>query len=101
MDPADIRQRANAKSSPETFSGVVTLRKRVSKNVYDLDTVRMMPHPPLKVESAAMCKHYLATYALFRVSMVSLPSSTSPTTLSPPSPTTYPHTPRPPPPLQH
>lgn len=51
---------------------MVTLRKRVSKNVYDLDTVRMMPHPPLQIDSAAMCKHYLATYALFRVSRVAL-----------------------------
>lgn len=46
----------------------MTLRKRVSKNVYDLDTVRMQPHPPLQIDSAAMAKHYLATYALFRVS---------------------------------
>lgn len=47
---------------------MVTLRKRVSKNVYDLDTVRLTPHPPLTVEGEAMAKHWLATYALFRVS---------------------------------
>jgi hypothetical protein len=45
---------------------VVTLRKRKSKNVYDLDSVRMMPHPPLQIDSEAMAKHFLATYALFR-----------------------------------
>lgn len=67
---ADV-QRANAKSNPVTFSGVVTLRKRVSKNVYDLDTVRMMPHPVLEIESEAMAKHFVATYALFRVRLPS------------------------------
>lgn len=54
----------------------MTLRKRVSKNVYDLDTVRMQPHPPLQIDNTAMCKHYLATYALFRVSLsLDLPRS--------------------------
>lgn len=66
-------QRANPKSNPTTYSGVVTLRKRVSKNVYDLDTVRMTPHPPLEVESEAMAKHWLATYAMFRVGTCLLP----------------------------
>jgi hypothetical protein len=46
----------------------VTLKKRISKNVYDLDTVRMMPHPAIEVESEALAKHWLATYAMFRVS---------------------------------
>ncbi|ORY29995.1 P-loop containing nucleoside triphosphate hydrolase protein [Naematelia encephala] len=54
--------RPNGKS----FTGSVTLRKRVSKNVYDLETVRLVPHPPLEIESAALAKHYAATYALFR-----------------------------------
>ena len=46
----------------------MTLRKRISKNVYDLDTVRMVPHPALSIESSALARHYAATYALFRVS---------------------------------
>ena len=48
----------------------MTLRKRVSKNVYDLETVRMVPHPPLKISTAAEARHYAATYALYRVSRV-------------------------------
>ncbi|BEJ12269.1 hypothetical protein CspHIS471_0207290 [Cutaneotrichosporon sp. HIS471] len=54
------------KGTPTTFTGAVTLRKRKNKNVYDLDTVRMMPHPPLQIDSDAMAKHFVATYALFR-----------------------------------
>lgn len=69
-------QKQNPRSSPETFTGSVTLRKRVSKNVYDLDTVRMVPHPALSIESAALARHYLATYALFRVSSPSPPPPT-------------------------
>ena len=61
-------QRANGGSDPPTFTGWVTLRKRVSKNVYELDTVRLVPHPPLHIGTAAEAKHYAATYALFRVS---------------------------------
>ncbi|WOO80898.1 Putative DEAH-box ATP-dependent helicase [Vanrija pseudolonga] len=61
-----IETKQNPRSNPETFGGVVILRKRTSKNVYDLDTVRFTPHPPLDIDNAAMAKHYLATYALFR-----------------------------------
>lgn len=61
-------QRANPGSEPTTFSGMVTLRKRVSKNVYDLESVRLVPHPPLEIATAAEAKHYAATYAMFRVS---------------------------------
>ena len=50
----------------------MTLRKRISKNVYDLDTVRLVPHPALTIESSALARHYAATYALFRVSMAFL-----------------------------
>lgn len=62
-----FQQKANPRSNPQTFSGTVVMRKRVSKNVYDLDTVRMTPHPPLEVEGEMMAKHMLATYAMFRV----------------------------------
>ena len=48
----------------------MTLRKRVSKNVYDLETVRLTPHPPLEIGTALEARHYVATYALFRVSFV-------------------------------
>lgn len=44
----------------------MTLRKRKSKNVYDLDQVRLMPHPPLQIEEEPLARHFLATYALFR-----------------------------------
>ncbi|KAL7424264.1 putative ATP-dependent RNA helicase ucp12 [Cryptotrichosporon argae] len=50
----------------DTWTGLVVLKKRTSKNVYDLDQVRLAPSPPLEIESAAMAKHYAATYALFR-----------------------------------
>ncbi|OXG91457.1 ATP-dependent RNA helicase A [Cryptococcus neoformans A2-102-5] len=56
----------NRGSNPQTYTGSVTLRKRISKNIYNLDEVRLMPHQPLKIESAAEAKHYAATYALFR-----------------------------------
>jgi hypothetical protein len=46
----------------------VTLKKRTSKNVYDLESVKLVPHPPLEIESGPMARHYVATYALFRVS---------------------------------
>ena len=48
----------------------MNLRKRVSKNVYDLESVRMVPHPALEIASAAEAKHYAATYALFRVCII-------------------------------
>lgn len=35
--------------------------------MYDLDTVHMVPHPPIQAESAQLAKHFAATYALFRV----------------------------------
>lgn len=38
----------------------------MSKNVYNLDSVRFTPHPPLSIESEALARHYLATFALFR-----------------------------------
>ena len=63
-------QRPNHGSSPTTFTGAVTLRKRISKNIYDLDTVRLIPHPALEIATAAEAKHYAATYAMFRVSAV-------------------------------
>lgn len=44
----------------------MTLRKRKSKNAYDLDQVRLTPHPPLQIESEPLARHFLATYALFR-----------------------------------
>ncbi len=50
----------------------MTLRKRVSKNVYDLETVRMVPHPPLTIATAAEARHYAATYALYRVGHVDM-----------------------------
>jgi hypothetical protein len=43
------------------------LRKRISKNIYELDTVRMIPLKPLEIEDPALVKHFAATYALFRV----------------------------------
>jgi hypothetical protein len=61
-------QKANPKTDPQTFSGSVTLRKRVSKNVYDLEMVRFVPHPPLEIATAIEARHFVATYALFRVS---------------------------------
>ena len=60
-------KKSNPGSDPLSFTGSVTLRKRVSKNVYDLETVRLIPRPPLEIDSAAEAKHYAATYALFRV----------------------------------
>ncbi|WWD16188.1 hypothetical protein CI109_100613 [Kwoniella shandongensis] len=61
-----VESRTNRGSDPQTFSGSVILKKRVSKNIYNLDEVRLTPHPPLEIGSAAEAKHYAATYALFR-----------------------------------
>ncbi|KAK4689764.1 ATP-dependent RNA helicase DHX57, partial [Tremellales sp. Uapishka_1] len=61
-----VDSRPNRDSHPETFTGSVTLKKRVSKNIYDLDAVRLVPHPPLTIATAQEAKHYAATYALFR-----------------------------------
>lgn len=51
---------------------MVTLQKRVSKNIYELDKVRMEPRPALEIDTAQEAKHWAATYALFRVSLRSL-----------------------------
>ncbi|WWD01093.1 hypothetical protein V866_008031 [Kwoniella sp. B9012] len=61
-----VESRPNRGSDPQTFTGFVILKKRVSKNIYNLDEVRMQPHTPLEIESSAMARHYAATYALFR-----------------------------------
>ncbi|ORX33843.1 putative ATP-dependent RNA helicase A [Kockovaella imperatae] len=61
-----VETRPNPGSSPTTWTGYVTLRKRISKNIYDLDTVRLTPHPPLEIATAVEAKHYVATYAMFR-----------------------------------
>ncbi|GMK54047.1 hypothetical protein CspeluHIS016_0106330 [Cutaneotrichosporon spelunceum] len=76
-----IDVRAN-KGSP-TFSGAVTLRKRRSKNAFDLDTVRITPHPPLQVSSEALAKHVLATHALFRIASHLPLAMTLPPTIRP------------------
>jgi ATP-dependent RNA helicase DHX57 len=47
---------------------VVTLQKRVSKNIYELEKVRLEPRPALEIDTAQEAKHWAATYALFRVS---------------------------------
>ncbi|WVQ69774.1 uncharacterized protein L199_007994 [Kwoniella botswanensis] len=61
-----VESRPNRGSDPQTFTGFVILKKRVSKNIYNLDEVKMQPHTPLEIESSAMARHYAATYALFR-----------------------------------
>ncbi|WVR05425.1 hypothetical protein IAU60_002440 [Kwoniella sp. DSM 27419] len=61
-----VESRMNKGTDPQTFTGFVVLKKRVSKNVYNLDEVRIVPHPPLEIGTAAEAKHYAATYALFR-----------------------------------
>lgn len=68
-----IDARPNPRSDPQTWTGSCTLRKRISKNVYNLEEVRMVPLPPVQVEaeSAALAKHWVATYVLFRVSSIS------------------------------
>ncbi|WWD09835.1 hypothetical protein V865_007963 [Kwoniella europaea PYCC6329] len=61
-----VESRPNRGSDPQTFTGFAILKKRVSKNIYNLDEVRMQPHTPLEIDSSAMARHYAATYALFR-----------------------------------
>ncbi|WVQ98990.1 hypothetical protein IAU59_006122 [Kwoniella sp. CBS 9459] len=61
-----VESRTNRGSEPQTFTGFVILKKRVSKNIYNLDEVRLQPHSPLEIATAAEAKHYAATYALFR-----------------------------------
>lgn len=56
-----------------TYTAVVTLKKRTSKNVYDLDSVRLVPLPPLKMPTAQEAKHWGACYALFRVRLLLQP----------------------------
>lgn len=46
----------------------MTLQKRVSKNIYELEKVRLEPRPALEIDTAQEAKHWAATYALFRVS---------------------------------
>lgn len=52
----------------QKWTGGVTLQKRVSKNVYELEKVKLEPRPGLEIDSAQEAKHWAATYALFRVS---------------------------------
>ncbi|OCF55941.1 ATP-dependent RNA helicase A [Kwoniella mangroviensis CBS 10435] len=61
-----VESRPNRGTDPQTFTGFVILKKRVSKNIYNLDEVRMQSHTPLEIDSSAMARHYAATYALFR-----------------------------------
>ena len=62
------RPDVNARKTANGWSGSCTLKKRVSKNIYDLDTVRFVCDiDGIDIESAALAKHYVATYALFRV----------------------------------
>nr|XP_019013814.1 ATP-dependent RNA helicase A [Kwoniella pini CBS 10737]OCF52595.1 ATP-dependent RNA helicase A [Kwoniella pini CBS 10737] len=61
-----VETRPNRGSDPPTFTGWVILKKRVSKNIYNLDEVRLQPHTPLEIETSAEARHYAATYALFR-----------------------------------
>ncbi|WVW82777.1 hypothetical protein I302_104788 [Kwoniella bestiolae CBS 10118] len=61
-----VETRPNRGSDPQTFTGFVILKKRVSKNIYNLDEVRMQPHTPLEIGTSAEARHYAATYALFR-----------------------------------
>ncbi|WWC89843.1 uncharacterized protein L201_004771 [Kwoniella dendrophila CBS 6074] len=61
-----VETRPNRGTEPPTFTGWAILKKRVSKNIYNLDEVRMQPHTPLQIGSAAEARHYVATYALFR-----------------------------------
>ncbi|WWC60817.1 uncharacterized protein I303_103393 [Kwoniella dejecticola CBS 10117] len=61
-----VETRPNRGSDPQTFTGWVILKKRVSKNIYNLDEVRLQPHTPLQIGTSAEARHYAATYALFR-----------------------------------
>lgn len=65
------RPLVDARPNGQKWTGVVTLQKRVSKNIYELEKVRMEPRPALEIETAQEAKHWAATYALFRVSQVS------------------------------
>jgi len=58
----------DARPNGQKWTGVVTLQKRVSKNIYELEKVRLEPRPGLEIDTAQEAKHWAATYALFRVS---------------------------------
>lgn len=62
------RPSVEARQTSQGWHGSCTLKKRVSKNVYNLDSVRFVVDIDFEIESAALAKHYVATYALFRVS---------------------------------
>lgn len=62
------RPLVDARPNGQKWTGVVTLQKRVSKNIYELEKVRMEPRPGLEIDTAQEAKHWAATYALFRVS---------------------------------
>lgn len=57
----------DARPNGDKWTGAVTLQKRVSKNVYDLEKVRLEVRPPLEIATSQEAKHWAATYALFRV----------------------------------
>ncbi|WRT67429.1 uncharacterized protein IL334_004400 [Kwoniella shivajii] len=78
-----VETRPNRGSDPQTFTGFVILKKRVSKNVYNLDEVRLQPHTPLAIETSAEARHYAATYALFRFCSHLPMSMTLPPTIRP------------------
>lgn len=62
------RPSVDARQTSQGWTGSCMLKKRVSKNVYDLDTVRfVMDITGFDIESAALARHYVATYGLFRV----------------------------------
>lgn len=59
----------DARQTAQGWHGSCTLKKRVSKNVYNLDSVRFVVDiEGIEIEGAALARHYVATYALFRVS---------------------------------
>jgi len=62
------RPLVDARPNGQKWTGVVTLQKRVSKNIYELEKVRLEPRPALEIDTAQEAKHWAATYALFRVS---------------------------------
>lgn len=62
------RPLVDARPNGQKWTGMVTLQKRVSKNVYELEKVRLEPRPGLEIDTAQEAKHWAATYALFRVS---------------------------------
>jgi len=65
------RPLVDARPNGQKWTGVVTLQKRVSKNIYELEKVRLEPRPGLEIDTAQEAKHWAATYALFRVSLSS------------------------------